>query len=110
MLALALALAALTATATAANAPMTVLLRLPRTGLVNGGSGGIGIAATKGGGNGTLALVGVSGTVTHARLYWEGIDIWAAYPYTGGDAKHDVASIMIDGAPVTGTRLLAWIA
>ena len=92
----------------AANAPMTERMTLPRTDFVNAGVDGIGAAMINGGGVGTIELGGVSGTVTLALLYWEGIDIDEPDDdFVGGDADYDEADIEFDGVPVTGIQLYA---
>lgn len=98
----------LAASALAVNAPMTELTTLPRTDFVNVGVNGIGAAAINGGGVGTIELSGVSGTVTQAFLYWEGIDIDDPNDdFIGGNADYDEAEIEFDGVPVSGTQLHA---
>lgn len=92
--------------AVAAVVPMQPAFEWPRTDLAMAGVGGIGAAGPLGGGVGTIALAGVSGTVRRALLYWHGIDIeWPVHGYVGGDADYDQAQIALDGAPVTGVRL-----
>lgn len=94
--------------AIAGNSPMTELMTLPRTDYVNVGVNGIGAAAVNGGGVGTIELSGVSGSVTLALLYWEGIDIdYAPDDFIDGDADYDEAEIQFDGVPVSGTQLYA---
>lgn len=80
--------------------------RYERTDHVSVGVGGIGAAAADGGGVGTLTLAGVSGTVTRAWLYWEGIDIESPPQYTGGNYDYDEADIVFDGQPLTGARAM----
>lgn len=102
-----LAAAALGAAATAhAAAPMQQYLVLERTDMVQTGAGGIAAVAAQQGGGGTLTLTGVSGTVTHALLYWNGLDLeWPALGFTGGDADYDQPGIRFDGQDVLGTRV-----
>ena len=52
-----------------------------------------------GGGSGTITIAGVSGTVTHAFLYWHGIN------NTGVGAVYDNSIVTINGNSVTGTSL-----
>lgn len=50
----------------------------------------------------------MSGTVTQALLYWEGIDIDEPDDdFVGGDADYDEAEIEFDGVPVSGTQVYA---
>jgi cysteine-rich repeat protein len=51
------------------------------------------------GGTASLAVSGVSGTVTHAFLYWHGID------HETGDGVYDNEAISFAGNAVTGTSL-----
>ena len=51
-----------------------------------------------GGGDGRITIAGVSGAVTHAYLYWHGID-------SGGDGIYDNATVTINGNSVTGTAI-----
>ena len=105
---LGLAALVMAAPLSAANAPMTELMTLPHTDYVNAGVDGIGAAAINGGGVGTIELSGVSGTVTQALLYWEGIDIVEPDDeFIGGNADYDEAEIEFDGVPVSGTQLYA---
>jgi hypothetical protein len=59
-----------------------------------------GVSGT-GGGSGSIALTGVSGTVTGAFLYWHGVDIVG----NGGDGNYDNAAITFDSNAVTGTAI-----
>lgn len=103
---LALVLFAFFSGAHAMNTPMRRYLDLPRTDVAMAAAGGIGAPAAQGGGAGTLELEGVSGTVTRALLYWNGIDIeWPEQGYTGGDADYDQDRITFAGQPITGTRI-----
>ena len=52
-----------------------------------------------GGGSGTITIAGVSGTVTHAYLYWHGIN------NTGVGAEYNNPIVTINGNSVTGTSL-----
>ena len=52
-----------------------------------------------GGGSGTITIAGVSGTVTHAYLYWHGIN------NTGSGAEYNNPIVTINGNSVTGTSL-----
>ena len=89
-----------------ANTAMHAYLVLDRTDYVNSAVGGISAPGALGGGAGTLTLDGVSGTVTLALLYWNGIDIeMPEIGLTGGDAEYDNPDIVFDGVPVTGTRV-----
>lgn len=88
-----------------ASAPMREYLELPRTDYAVAGVGGIGASDNEGGGAGTLKLAGVSGTVTLALLYWNGIDIEMPPKFTGGDADYDQPQIRFDGEDITGTRV-----
>lgn len=90
--------------ARAANTAPGEVERFDRSDYVSAGIGGIGAAAAEGGGTGTIELSGLSGTVTRAYLYWEGID-WDNPPaYTGGNYDYDEADILLDGEPLTGVR------
>ena len=51
-----------------------------------------------GGGSGTIALAGVSGTVSQAFLYWHGIAI-------GSGANYDSVDITINGNNISGTAI-----
>ncbi|MEO5560522.1 MAG: choice-of-anchor D domain-containing protein [Dokdonella sp.] len=90
----------------AVNTPMTEYLHLDRTDYAIAGVGGIGAPSTQGGGSGTLHLDGVSGTITLALLYWNGIDIeFPEEGLTGGNADYDQPQIHFDGVDITGTRV-----
>ena len=90
----------------AVNMPMQEYLRLDRTDYVVAGVGGIGAPQTQGGGAGMLHLEGISGNVTLALLYWNGIDIeFPSAGLTGGDADYDQPQISFDGGDITGTRV-----
>lgn len=92
------------AAAHAANTPLTEYLSLERTDVAVAGVGGMGAAGANGGGAGELLLAGVSGEVTLALLYWNGIDIEEPENgYSGGDGRYDEAQVVFDGTPVTGT-------
>src|SRR5262245_57550289 len=52
-----------------------------------------------GGGSGTITIAGVSGTVTHAYLYWHGIN------NSGAGAEYNNPIVTINGNFVTGTSL-----
>jgi len=52
-----------------------------------------------GGGSGTITIAGVSGTVTHAYLYWHGIN------NSGVGAEYNNPIVTINGNSVTGTSL-----
>ena len=52
-----------------------------------------------GGGSGTITIAGVSGTVTHAYLYWHGIST------TGPGAEYNNPIVTINANSVTGTSL-----
>jgi hypothetical protein len=56
-----------------------------------------GISGT-GGGAGTIALTGVTGTVSQAYLYWHGID-------NGADGNYDNADITLNTNAVSGTAI-----
>jgi cysteine-rich repeat protein len=60
---------------------------------VSAGVGGIG------GDTADIALTGVTGPVTKAFLYWDGINVHAA------DAVYDNANLTLNGNPVVGTSL-----
>jgi hypothetical protein len=98
---------ALVAAASArANVTMHRYLVLDRTDYVATGVGGIGAPGALGGGEGTLTLDGVSGTVTLALLYWNGIDVeMPEIGLTGGDRDYDEPDVVFDGSPITGTRV-----
>lgn len=84
-------------------------LALDRTDSAIAAAGGIGAPSALGGGAGTLALTGVSGTVTHALLYWNGIDVeLPGLGLTGGDGDSDQPDIESDGVPVGGARVAAF--
>lgn len=86
--------------------PMSAYLVLPRTDVAMAGTGGIGAPGALGGGEGTLMLAGVSGTVNRALLYWHGIDYESPTDgFSGGDADYDQANIVFDGVPLVGTRV-----
>lgn len=90
----------------AANTPMQEYLHLDRTNYVIAAVGGIGAPSTQGGGAGTMHLDGVSGTVTLALLYWNGIDIeFPAEGLTGGDGDYDQPQVHFDGGDIIGTRV-----
>ena len=100
------AIALVAAVPAPANTTMHTYLVLDRTDYVNAAVGGISAPATQGGGAGTLTLDGVSGSVTLALLYWNGIDIeMPEIGLTGGDSDYDNPDIVFDGVPVTGTRV-----
>jgi hypothetical protein len=89
-----------------ANTSMHIYTTLDRTDYVIAAAGGIGAPGTSGGGAGTLTLEGVSGTVTLALLYWNGIDVeMPELGLTGGDADYDEPDIEFDGVPFTGDRV-----
>src|SRR6267143_2112730 len=52
-----------------------------------------------GGGSGTITIAGVSGTVTHAYLYWHGIN------NSGPGAEYNNPIVTINGNSVAGTSL-----
>ncbi|HET6546531.1 MAG TPA: choice-of-anchor D domain-containing protein [Rhodanobacteraceae bacterium] len=105
---LALATLALFSSAQAANTPMRKILEFARTDVATAAAGGIGAPADQGGGDGTLELDGVSGNITRALLYWNGIDIeYPAIGLTGGDGDYDQPQITFDGVAVTGTLVAA---
>jgi hypothetical protein len=54
-----------------------------------------------GGGGGTITLSGVTGSVTHAFLYWHGIDTAA----NGGNGVYDNATVTFAGTSVEGIPL-----
>ncbi|MEP6483667.1 MAG: choice-of-anchor D domain-containing protein [Rudaea sp.] len=90
----------------ATNTPMREYLSLDRTDYAIAGVSGIGAPPSQGGGAGSLPLSGVSGTVTLALLYWNGIDIeFPTAGLTGGDANYDQPQIVFDADEITGTRV-----
>ncbi|MEO7323246.1 MAG: choice-of-anchor D domain-containing protein [Dokdonella sp.] len=92
----------------AANTPMTEYLHLDRTDYAIAAVGGIGAPSTQGGGAGSLHLDGISGTVTLALLYWNGIDIeFPAEGLTGGNGDYDQPQVHFDGGDIIGTRVAA---
>jgi len=103
-LAAALCLGTASFAAQAVNSQAVERERFERTDHVSVGIGGIGAAASAGGGVGTITLAGLSGTVTRAWLYWEGIDIEVPPEYTGGNYDYDEPDIVFDGQPLTGVR------
>lgn len=62
---------------------------------VSAGVGGLGA------GSGVLTVSGVSGTITHAFLYWHGID----RPGEGGDGIYDNPEVSFAGTMVTGVAI-----
>lgn len=89
-----------------ANTPMQRYIELERTDYAVAGVGGIGAPLAEEGGAGTVTLAGVSGTVTLALLYWNGLDLaWPAEGFTGGDADYDQPDIRFDGHDISGTRI-----
>jgi hypothetical protein len=62
------------------------------------GVSGIG-SPTFGGGDATITLSGVSGAVTRAFLYWQGIN------NSGTSAVYDAAGITFNGVSITGTSI-----
>ena len=72
--------------------PITHARTASRVDWVSAGVSGVG------GGSGTIALAGVSGTVSQAYLYWHGID-------NGADGNYENADITIDGNAITGTPI-----
>lgn len=100
------AVALLAALPARANTSMREHVAFDRIDFVNAGVGGIGAPAALGGGAGTLNLAGVSGTVTLALLYWDGIDVeMPEIGLTGGDADYDEADVVFDGVDLHGTRV-----
>jgi len=90
----------------AVNTPMREYLHFERTDYIVAAAGGIGAPEAQGGGTGSLHLEGLSGTVTLALLYWNGIDI--EYPgagLTGGNGDYDQPQIRFDGSDISGTRV-----
>lgn len=89
-----------------AGTPMREYLDLARTDFAVAGVGGIGASQQHEGGAGVLELQGVSGTVTLALLYWNGIDVeLTSLGLTGGDADYDQPDIRFDGVDLTGSRI-----
>ena len=86
--------------------PMVKYLELQNTDFVSAGVGGIGAPENQGGGAGTIHLEGVSGTVSLALLYWNGIDIdMPELGLSGGDADYDQPDIRFDGVDILGSRV-----
>ncbi len=96
------------APALSANTPMTKFIDFPRTDVVNAGVGGIAAPGLEGGGAGQIELVGVSGSVTLALLYWHGIDIEWSPRFVGGNFDYDETDIVFDGVPLIGTRVAGY--
>lgn len=71
-------------------APITFKRTFKNTNAVQAGVSGIGTAT------GSIAVTGVSGTVTHAFLYWHGIN------NSGAGATYNNPTISFNGVPVTG--------
>lgn len=92
--------------ATRANMPMSLYLQLDRTDYVNAGVGGIAAPMMMSGGEGMLTVQGLSGTVTLALLYWNGVDLdWPEGSFSGGDGDYDQPNIQFDGTGLVGTRV-----
>ena len=86
--------------------PMVKYLELEHTDFVSAGVGGIGAPESQGGGTGTIHLEGISGTVTLALLYWNGIDInMPVLGLSGGNADYDQPDIRFDGVDILGSRI-----
>ena len=90
--------------------PMRLHSSYPRTDVINVGANTIGAlsTATPGGGQGTLLVTGLSGTVSKAWLYWKGIEYLSpANGFVGGNGTYDEAEIRFDGQLMTGTLVAA---
>ncbi|MEO8011553.1 MAG: hypothetical protein ABI650_07925, partial [Dokdonella sp.] len=89
-----------------ANTPMQRYIELENTDYAVAGVGGIGAPHAEQGGAGTVTLAGVSGAVTLALIYWNGLDLaWPAEGFTGGDSDYDQPDIRFDGRDIAGTRI-----
>ncbi len=89
-----LALTGVFAAATAAHAvPVSFKHAFLNTDWTSAAVGGVG------GGSGTIALTGVSGTVTGAYLYWHGMN------NSGAGSVYDNANINLNDNPVSGTSI-----
>ncbi len=94
--------------ALAAPTPMRLLESYPSTDVINVGANTIGALSTAGGGEGTLVLSGVSGTVNKAWLYWKGIEyVFPEGGFVGGNGTYDEAEIRFDGQLIIGTQVAA---
>ena len=86
--------------------PMVKYLEFQHTDLVSAGAGNIGAPESENGGAGQIHLEGVSGTITLALLYWNGIDVnLPGLGLAGGDADYDQPDIRFDGSDILGTRV-----
>jgi len=89
-----------------ANSDMHRRVAFDRIDYVNAGVGGISAPPALGGGAGTLTLAGISGNVTLALLYWNGIDVeMPELGLTGGDGDYDEPDVVFDGNAIAGTRV-----
>ncbi len=96
--------------ALAAPTPMRLVESYASTDVINVGANTIGAlsTATPGGGQGTLVVSGLSGTVSKAWLYWKGIEfVSPANGFVGGNGTYDEAEIRFDGQLITGTLVAA---
>jgi len=82
----------------------------PRTDVINVGANTIAALSTgsPAGGQGTLQVGGLSGTVNKAWLYWKGIEfVSPENGYVGGNGVYNEAEIRFDGQLISGTLVAA---
>jgi len=107
---LALLASLLPASAFAAPTPMRLAESFPRTDVINVGANTIGALSTgnPAGGQGTLEVAGLSGTVNKAWLYWKGIEFVSPQNgFVGGNGTYDEPEIRFDGQLISGTLVAA---
>ena len=100
----------LPASAFAAPTPMRLVESFPRTDVINVGANTIGALSTgnPAGGQGTLEVAGLSGTVNKAWLYWKGIEyLNSLHGFVGGNGTYDEPEIRFDGQLISGTLVAA---
>ena len=88
----------------AAPTPMRLHESYPSTDVINVGANTIGALSTAGGGQGTLVVSGLNGTVSKAWLYWKGIEFVSPQTgFVGGNAIYDEPEIRFDGQLLIGS-------
>jgi len=103
-------IAAWPASTLAAPTPMRLAESFARTDVINVGANTIGALSTgsPAGGQGTLEVAGLSGTVNKAWLYWKGIEnLNPQNGFVGGNGTYDEPEIRFDGQLITGTLVAA---